>query len=119
MKFIKKFIPGFLKKGYRKYKKRRELKSYEGDKVLCPICNSRFKKFAPYGSPVRKNAKCMNCGSLERHRLLYLYFKEKTNLFDEKAKIKLLHFAPEKAFYEIFSKSKSIEYVPGDFSPER
>jgi len=119
MNFLKFFIPGFLLKKYRNYKKQRGLRAHKGDKVFCPICNFRFNSFAPHGSPIRKNSKCWNCGSLERHRLLYLYFRDRTNLFSDISKISLLHFAPEKAFYKIFSQKKYIEYVPCDLSPER
>jgi len=119
MKFLKNFIPNFLKNIYINYKKQKELQPYKGDKVFCPICNSSFNNFAPYGFPTRKNAKCRNCGSLERHRLLYIYFNDKTNLFADASKISLLHFAPEKEFYDIFSQEKYKQYIPGDLSPEK
>lgn len=102
---------------YRTYKK---VKKYKGDNVLCPICSSSFKMFAPYGIIKRENAKCHNCRSLERHRLLFLYINEKFNLLNNnsKEKIRLLHFAPEKIFYDIFSTNKGIEYTACDLSPE-
>ena len=122
---IKKVIPDFIIKEYRNYQERKKLKSYErdkvfyqGDEVFCPICKSKFRMFAPFGSIKRKNAKCINCGSLERHRLLFLYLSTKTNVFDDETKIRLLHFAPEKAFYDIFSQKQNIEYIPCDLFPE-
>lgn len=33
-------------------------------------------------------------------------------------RIKLLHFAPEKSLYNIFSSMKNIEYFPCDLKPE-
>jgi len=118
MEFVKNLIPDLLIKEYRTYKKQKELRPFRGDKVFCPICKSGFNSFAPWGSPERKNAKCRNCSSLERHRLLYLYFNNKTNLFDGSEK-RLLHFAPEKSFYNIFSEKKYIEYIPCDLFPEQ
>jgi SAM-dependent methyltransferase len=117
-KLIKKLVPKFIIKWERNYRKKRRLKLYGGDKVLCPICNSTFIEFGPYGLAPRKNASCLNCGSLERHRLLWLYFNEKTDLFNNDKKIRILHFAPEKAFYDMFSSNHNIDYNPCDLSPE-
>ena len=89
---------------------------YKGNNVLCPICEARFKKFFPYGRETRENALCPNCLSLERHRLLFLYLKNKTDFF--KKKINLLHIAPEQCFINIFSNSNNITYTTGDlYSP--
>jgi len=118
---IKKVIPDFIIKEYKNYQKQKKIKPYQGDKVFCPICKSKFKMFAPFaplGLTKRKNAQCLNCGSLERHRLLYLYLTNKTTIFDDKVKIRLLHFAPEEIFYRIFSKKQNIEYIPCDLFPE-
>ncbi len=117
-KLIKKITPKFLLNGYRDYRKKKEIKLYQGDKVLCPICNSKFSEFVPFGLVKRQNAKCPFCSSLERHRLLWKYLNEKTDLFNSDKKIRLLHFAPEKAFYDIFSINQNIEYVACDLFPE-
>lgn len=115
---IKKVTPNILFKYYQNYHRKRKIKSYRGDKVVCSVCNSKFKEFGTYGIISRKNAECHKCGSLERHRLLWLYFNEKTDLFKTFHKIRLLHFAPEKTFYDIFSTNKNIEYYPCDLFPE-
>src|SRR5688572_23954068 len=107
-KLIKKIVPDFILQSYRDYKKRQQIKPYLGDKVLCPLCNSLFNKFAPIGV-VKRNAACPVCGSLERHRLLWKYLNEKTNLFTNNARIRLLHFAPERSFFNIFSKSQNMD----------
>ena len=84
---------------------------------FCPICEE-LSNFIPAGEPPRKNAKCPNCGSYERDRLMYFLIKEKYHeLFENN--IKLLHFAPEIIFYNIFNKKKNIDYFPVDISPER
>jgi len=89
---------------------------YKGDKVHCPICNQKLKKFFPYGRKIRENALCPNCLSLERHRLLYLFLKRKTDIF--KKNIKLLHIAPEHCLIKILNNSQNIDYITGDlFSP--
>jgi hypothetical protein len=85
---------------------------------MCPICKSSFNEFGIFGKSQRKNARCYYCDSLERYRLLWKYLNVKTNLFSETNK-SLLYFAPEKAFHEIFSNNKYIQYFPCDLLSER
>ena len=106
--FLKKIVPLFVLKQIK----------YLTSKVYCPICKSRFKIFATFGIIPRENAKCWNCHSLERHRLQYLYLNNKTDIFTSKRKLKILHFAPEKMFYNMFSDMKNIDYFPCDIQPE-
>ena len=81
----------------------------KGNEYTDPIDGKSFRKFIPYGyNRVRKNALSPSTYSLERHRILWLYLKNETNVFSKK--IKLLHFAPEAAFHEIFKKSNNISY---------
>ena len=81
----------------------------KGDKFTDPIDGKSFRKFLSYGyNKLRKNALSPSTLSLERHRLLWLYLINETVLFEKK--IKLLHFAPEQAFYKRFKKLNNIEY---------
>ena len=67
---------------------------YLGRGVECPICGAKRRKFLPYGYvKSRSNALCPRCLSLERHRLLWLYFTRETNLLSEFPRV--LHIAPE------------------------
>lgn len=113
-KLIKLILPQIAINKLRTYK-------YRGNNVLCPICNSSFNKFGPYGIIKRENAKCHKCGSLERHRLIFKYINEKFTLLNNnsKEKIRLLHFAPEKIFYNIFSNNNGIDYTACDLFPEK
>jgi SAM-dependent methyltransferase len=117
-KIIGKFFPQSVKNVYKKFEVERMCKKHSGDAVVCPICNSTFAVFGNFGLKKRENARCYRCGSLERHRLLFLYLTE-LGFLDSKKNIKLLHFAPEKVYYEIFSKMNNIEYYPCDIAPER
>ena len=83
---------------------------------FCPFCGE-ISSFDSFGIVPREKVKCPNCGSLERHRLVYLIFKRKFSYLFEK-NIKLLHFAPEYIFYKLFEKQKNIDYYPVDFCPE-
>ncbi|MFT5749763.1 MAG: SAM-dependent methyltransferase [Ancylomarina sp.] len=88
---------------------------YMGNKVECPVCNNTFRKFLPYGYTKvtsRKNALCPRCLSLERHRLMYLYLKDKTDFFTKD--LKVLHIAPEQCFYKRFKALENLDYTTGD-----
>ena len=86
---------------------------YRGNLVECPVCGGRFRKFLPYGyNKVRRNALCPNCLSLERHRLLWLYLKNRTRFFTDS--LKVLHLAPEQCFYKRFRKMKNLNYTTAD-----
>jgi SAM-dependent methyltransferase len=45
----------------------------------------------------REDARCPQCGALERHRFAWLFFIHRTDLFNGKAR-KVLHVAPEPCF---------------------
>ncbi|MEQ8905884.1 class I SAM-dependent methyltransferase [Ekhidna sp.] len=85
---------------------------YRGNKVECPVCESRFRKFLPYGRKSRSNALCPKCLALERHRLIWLYLKRKTDFFTKKAR--MLHVAPEMCFMSRFDALENLEYITGD-----
>ncbi|RIA10271.1 methyltransferase family protein [Flavobacteriaceae bacterium MAR_2010_72] len=115
---IKVFIPKRLKRLYNVYKKKQLERSIVGDAVFCPICQSSFKFFVPGGMNYRLHARCYHCNSLERHRLLFLYFDMKLKLFKTRTQLKVLHFAPERFFYDLFSNLEHIDYMPCDLFPE-
>ncbi|MEQ9303309.1 MAG: class I SAM-dependent methyltransferase [Marinoscillum sp.] len=85
---------------------------YKGNAVECPVCLSTFRKFLPYGRKSRENALCPNCLSLERHRLIWLYLKDKTDFFTKERK--MLHIAPELCFIDRFESLTNLEYITGD-----
>ncbi|WP_462252000.1 class I SAM-dependent methyltransferase [Ekhidna sp.] len=86
---------------------------YRGDTVECPVCESHFRKFLPYGRiSSRSNALCPNCLALERHRLIWLYLKRKTDFFTKEAK--MLHIAPELCFMDRFEALDNLEYITAD-----
>lgn len=82
-----------------------------------PIDGKSFKKFLPYGyGTQRNNVLSPSTLSLERHRLLWLYLNNETEFFT--APKKVLHFAPEQAFYKLFRNQKNLDYTTTDlFSP--
>lgn len=89
---------------------------YRGDVRYCPVCDTNVSRFHPFGKPPkprRANARCPVCGSLERHRLLWLYLRECTDLF-EPGTTRLLHIAPEFILAERLSRHESIDYLSAD-----
>src|SRR5688572_3415212 len=86
---------------------------YSGSAVTCPVCEKSYREFLPYGriNP-RPNALCPNCLSLERHRLIWLYLKEKTSFFNQK--LSVLHIAPEACFIKRFEKIHGSQYITAD-----
>lgn len=85
---------------------------YKGKNYTCPCCGHSFRSFASYGYQARPNALCRWCLSLERHRGLWLYLHEQTDIFDRP--LKMLHFAPEHQFQELFKNSTNIDYTSAD-----
>lgn len=87
---------------------------YLGNRRICPCCNGHYRKFLHYGVKPRPNAQCPRCGLLERHRLTWLYLKNKTNLFSDT--LRLLHFAPEYAFQRSFASLSNLDYISADLA---
>lgn len=88
---------------------------YKGDKVECPVCEKKFRKFLSYGSKVvhRDNVLCPYDLTLERHRVMWLYLKNKSDFFT-KPNLKVMHIAPEQCFHSLFKKQKNLDYTTGD-----
>ncbi len=85
---------------------------YKGSRVTCNVCGHSFRKFLPYGRKARENALCPNCLALERHRLMWLFLQEKTNIFTDQ--LKVLHIAPELCFIDRMERLPNLEYITGD-----
>ncbi len=84
-----------------------------GNRFTDPIDGKSFKKFLPYGyGKQRDNVLSPSTLSLERHRLLWIYLQNETDFFT--APKKVLHFAPEQAFYKRFRNQKNLDYTTTD-----
>ncbi|MFI1771690.1 class I SAM-dependent methyltransferase [Thalassobellus citreus] len=85
----------------------------KGNTFTDPIDGKSFKTFLPYGyGTQRNNVLSPSTLSLERHRLLWLYLNNETNLFS--AEKKVLHFAPEQCFLKRFRNLKNLDYTTTD-----
>lgn len=85
---------------------------YVGRKRFCPCCGGHFRKFLSQGTHARPDARCPRCNSLERHRLLWLYFAEKKDLFSDRPRV--LHVAPEPSLQRKLASLGNLEYVSAD-----
>lgn len=65
----------------------------------CPVCERFLGRFASAGLPPREGALCVHCGSLERHRLLWLFLKNRPELI-KRGSMQFLHVAPEPCMVE-------------------
>lgn len=67
---------------------------YKGNQIICPCCDGHFSKFlsAQLGLKKLHNEQCPRCDSWKRHRAMWLYLKNRKNLFSEH--LKVLHVAP-------------------------
>jgi SAM-dependent methyltransferase len=83
-----------------------------GEKVYCPIAEQEFKCFINKTETVWDSALTATNGAKNRHRLVYLFLKNKTNLF--KIKSTLLHVAPEYCLLHKLRTIDTIAYIPGD-----
>jgi SAM-dependent methyltransferase len=89
--------------------------AFRGSKYTDPIDGKSFSKFLPYGYiNQRENVLSPSTLSLERHRLLWLYLKNETDFFSKNFKV--LHFAPEQAFYKRFRKLNNLDYTTTDLN---
>lgn len=82
----------------------------------CPVCLQTLA-FIPSGTPPRPLALCPYCGSLERHRLLYLYLRQKTNLFRDE--LSVLHFSPERGLGGALAAQRNLKYATSWYEPDR
>jgi SAM-dependent methyltransferase len=86
--------------------------AHRGDAVACPCCGGTFGSFARHRN--RPHAKCPRCGSLERHRLLWLYLERCTDLFG--APLRVLHVAPERQLQRHLCTQPNLAYRSADLS---
>jgi len=125
MKFLLKMTKSVTPKKYHPkinevYRERQQIGQsifYLGYKYLCSCCGWSFRKFLAFGVNPRPNALCPRCQALERHRLLWLYFGDQTNLFNDN--LNVLHIAPERVFEKKLKQLKNLDYITADLDPGR
>ncbi len=84
---------------------------FYGSTHHCPVCSSNIRAFFRFGPLI--NSCCPVCASLRRHRIAWLFFQQRTNLFDLSPK-RMLHVAPELCFKLKFKQIPFLDYVTAD-----
>ncbi len=88
---------------------------FRGQKFHCSLCEKNYSRFFQMGDPPRLNARCPGCGSLERHRLLWVALE---HLYKEgviKMGGRLLHIAPEHSI--AYRLKEDYECISADIGP--
>jgi SAM-dependent methyltransferase len=102
---------------------------YSGSGCFCVFCGRSYSKFMHQGARAqvfrkhqiagggyRKNARCPNCGSRQRTRLLHLFFQLRTDIYSRS--IRLLHVSPNRQLAHWIRGHTNIDYVCGALRPE-
>jgi SAM-dependent methyltransferase len=88
------------------------VKGVHGDGFHCPLCGGRYRRFLRFGLARRRNARCPGCGSLERHRFLWLFLRDACRLL--RRRVRLLHIAPEPCIRRALAANPGLRYVSVD-----
>jgi SAM-dependent methyltransferase len=75
-----------------------------------------FKKYKVAGGGYKKNTRCPYCGSVDRARLLALFFKLRTDAFQNKTEI--LHISPNTDIADYLNQNPTVNQVVGALYPQ-
>ena len=121
---IKKLIPFNIAKKIRGIWQRFMAIYYYGHKYECPFCENTFRKLLPgginlsvikekqiIGAGRRANCICPRCYSTDRDRLIYLYLKDISPIFEQS--LNVIHIAPSGSLKALMTSIKNINYQSG------
>ncbi len=111
-------VPGWAKLPVRFLREEVRRWRYRGENRFCPVCETPSRKFEAFGLVPREDARCVHCGALERHRLVWLFLWRKTDLFDGRPK-RMLHVAAEPFFASRLRAWLGPGYVTADLNDPR
>jgi SAM-dependent methyltransferase len=87
---------------------------YRGDRLECPCCGGHFRAFRERSG--RPDARCPRCNSYERHRVLWMWLRDRGGVLGSRHD--LLHIAPEPVFEQRLRARPELNYVAGALFPE-
>lgn len=87
-----------------------------GTRYKCPCCGWRLRTFTRGGTSLkpRELGYCPRCNSKARHRSLWLFLGQKTNLFE--APLRLLHVSPKYALSRRLVRLTALDYLGTDLN---
>ena len=83
-----------------------------GNRVECPCCGGCYRRFLAGGHERRPNARCPGCGSLERHRLVWLWLQRATDML--RVPHRVLVVAPEPFLQHALRARPHLDYLSVD-----
>lgn len=83
---------------------------FAGKLYGCPCCQRTFRRLMGFRGVA--NVRCPGCGSMNRHRLLWLYLHTRTPLLTQSAR--MLHVAPEYPLWRTFRRMAHLQYTSAD-----
>lgn len=93
-----------------------ETRAEPGARYHCPACRSDVKAFRPGGHKGRPNAKCPNCGALERHRFLALLLEQHGPFLASSSAV--LDIAPQPQVAAVLRRLAGDAYLATDLFPD-
>jgi SAM-dependent methyltransferase len=87
---------------------------FVGTRYTCPCCGWRLRAFTHGGGSfrVRHLGYCPRCNAKARHRRIWLYLEQRTNLFSDR--LRLLHVSPKYSLSRRFTTMPNLNYVGVD-----
>lgn len=85
-----------------------------GTRYTCPCCGWHIRDFAKGNALLKKRplSYCPRCNSKSRHRRIWLFLQNKTNLF--KDPLSLFEVSPKYSFSRRFTRMANLHYLGGD-----
>ena len=106
-RLLKRFIPAFILFRIELPLRRIYAIPFQGNRFECPVCGSHLNKFIELK---QSDTLCPVCGSLPRHRRLWSFLKDNTEL-----KGRLLHFSPSRALWRVLRQIPELDYQTTDY----
>lgn len=87
---------------------------FVGTRYECPCCGWGLRAFTRGGISLtsRPNGYCPRCNAKARHRRIWLFLKDRTNLFSEQ--LSLFHVGPKYSLSRRFATMPNLDYVSVD-----
>ena len=85
-----------------------------GKRYICPCCGWHVRDFTKGNGSLKTRplSYCPRCNSKSRHRRIWLFLQEKTNLFTEQ--LSLFEVSPKYSFSRKFTRLSNLSYFGGD-----
>lgn len=82
----------------------------------CTVCGAGCRAFLPNARTGRPDSTCPVCGAQERHRSIWPFLLQETPL--PRARLRMLHVAPEPCFERLLRRFPLLDYVTMDLQRE-